>query len=110
MSTLPEKGLIVAIIDPKPGKGDGIVEAYKEFIKTLKPREPDCTDFVVYRQIDVQSGQKRFITVEKYILSQSGAKARSDDCSDSGRWKHFNSIEPIVHLMCSTRLWQTKTL
>ncbi|KEF55808.1 uncharacterized protein A1O9_08559 [Exophiala aquamarina CBS 119918] len=62
----PEKGLIVAIIDANPGKGQGIVDAYADFIKTLKPREPDCIHFVLYRQIDATTGNERFFTVEKF--------------------------------------------
>lgn len=88
MAQFEEGGLIVATIDCKPGKGQGvsdpsiyskysspieatdkeylkIVDLYTEFIKTIKPREPDCTHFILYKQADAKSGVDRFYTVEK---------------------------------------------
>jgi hypothetical protein len=48
-----------------------LVKAYDDFIKSLKPREPECLDFVLYRQIDPETGVTKFFTVEKYAWTEA---------------------------------------
>ncbi|KAG0648524.1 hypothetical protein D0Z07_5264 [Hyphodiscus hymeniophilus] len=71
---------LLAIISPKPGKADRVVELLQEVSEYVKNNEPDTLKYEIIREVNKKSGAEQVIMIETYKSKAAmGAHASSKD-------------------------------
>ena len=66
MSPAPIGAVIIAIINPKPGKQSEILELYKPLMAATQSNEPHCRSFQAHTDIEIADNEEIFM-VERYV-------------------------------------------
>ncbi|CAF9919155.1 MAG: hypothetical protein ALECFALPRED_000984 [Alectoria fallacina] len=62
---------MVAILSPKPGAVDQVIEALTPFNKYVEENEPGVLKYEFYRQVNVDSGKEDLVYLELYKDKES---------------------------------------
>ncbi|KAI9875118.1 MAG: hypothetical protein M1830_007619 [Pleopsidium flavum] len=64
---------VVAIIKPKPGKGDRVVELLTNLASAVHKNEPGALRYHLHREFDSKDGSEDLVMIEKYVYLSSAS-------------------------------------